>query len=225
MKEDKNEKLIVKGIMKTEEGMKKNKLKRVDDKEDKEYKEIDEKIRSGFIFKVYTLVSLQLCILFSMILFAFYNNTFNKIIKTSKLLFYICLITAIIIYCSPVYYDQILTSFPVNYFTIFLFAISSSYAICKYVIIFPSQTIIIASSLTLIVIISLTIYAYFIKQEFSLLKGNVFIGSVISVIGGIISFVLKLKIGKSVVMLLCLFSFCSYLIYDTQLILGNKRMQ
>lgn len=50
-------------------------------------------------------------------------------------------------------------------------------------------------------------------------------GTAISIIGGVITFVLKLKIGKSIVMLLCLFSFCSYLIYDTQLILGNKRKQ
>lgn len=222
MKEDNKESLLVKAIKKSDESMLKSKLKRVQETEEDE---IDQKIRNGFIYKVYFLVSIQLFILFGMILFAFYSQAFNTIIKTNKLLFYISLITAIIIYCAPIYYDQILTSYPVSYLTIFLFALSSSYVICKYVIIFPPDTIIIASAFTLFSVIALTIYAYFIKQDFSMMSGNIFAGTVISVVGGILTFVLKLKIGKSIVMLLCLFSFCSYLIYDTQLILGNKRME
>ena len=77
--------------------------------------------------------------------------------------------------------------------------------------------------LTLVAVLVLTIYAFITQRDFSTLGGILWVSLLMLIIGNIINFYFfRHSLLKCTLQIIGIILFSFYLIYDTQLIVGNK---
>ena len=179
--------------------------------------------RRLFIMKVYSILILQITITIFIVTLAFYSVKFQNFLKNYKSVYFLSTILSLITYIYPLFYTKFLKSFPLNYFYLLLFTISSDFVLCRKIIKYKPTTILIALCLSIITIITLSFYAYYSKKDFTILGGNFFVTLNLFLIGSCLRILFGTEYSKLIIMGCCLIIFSTYIIYDTQLILGNHK--
>ena len=183
---------------------------------------INETIRKGFIVKVYSLLLIQLALTFGFVILGNEIKVISFFIVKHALLYIIILFIPLIIMiffiCKPEKTKQV----PLNYILLFLFTISEAYTLTLFTLEFQKKYIYFSMLLTLIAVLTLTIYASKTKKDFTLLGGTLCVFLVLLIIGQIFNLFFRIKFLYLIfnIIGICLFSI--YIIYDTQLIIGNK---
>ena len=182
------------------------------------------KIESKFIFKVYLHIFFELIICLTMITLSFKIESFHNFIISQKIIFYIMSIIAFITFINPFFFDFILKKWPYNYIYLFIFVISSSYIICAIVSSFNPNLIKISGILLIIELIGLLIYSYINKsEEIDIYYGSSYMLLCLLFLGSIIYFFDKINIYKLFLIILFIWIFSIFLIYDMNLIFEEKR--
>lgn len=83
--------------------------------------------------------------------------------------------------------------------------------------------VLIALVLTTLVVVSLTIYAMTTKSDFTMMGGLFFILAAVLLGASLLGFFFRNRIYSVALSSLCVVIYGLFLIYDTQLIIGNKR--
>lgn len=183
---------------------------------------IYQKIRRGFIVKVYSLLLIQLAITFGFIFLSINIKSLANCILTHYWLYiFMALIPfGILIFfiCNPESTKKV----PLNYVLLFIFCLSLGYTTAKFALHFEKTSVYFSMLLTLIAVLGLTLYAFFTKKDFTTIGSTLFIFLIILIFGGIINIFLRLAILAFILNIVGVFLFSFYIIYDTQLILGNK---
>ena len=183
--------------------------------------DFDLQLRLGFIRKVYGILSFQLIITFLMCALSM-TTSFGSFQKQYPGLMIFALITSIVvmimIMCFPSYGKQV----PTNYILLALFTVAEGYLVSALCGVTNPKIVFMAASMTCFITIALTIYACTTKQDFTVCNSLLFIGSCIMLLFGIFVFFTQ---SKTIHIVMCCFGvllYSIYLIYDTQLIIGNK---
>ena len=130
-------------------------------------------------------------------------------------------IGVIIVYvlgCFP----QVARRVPINYILLFIFAICQSYTVSFIASQYDATTVLMAAGLTLAIVIALTIYAATTRSDFTTCGGVMIVLGVAIMVGGIIGLFVRnrwLQLGLSIAGVIV---FGMYLVYDTQLVVGNQ---
>ena len=187
---------------------------------------IDQLIRKGFIYKVYSLLLIQLGITFGFVVLA---NEIKSIAIFILSHYYIYILMIIVPFIILIYFavkPEKARQVPINYILLFIFCLSEAYTLVRFTIYFKRSSIYFSMLLTLIAVLTLTIYAYKTEKDFSMIGGTLFVILVTLIIGEIINILFfRLKILYVIFNLISLGLFSLYLIHDTQLIIGNKTMK
>ena len=187
---------------------------------------IDQLIRKGFIYKVYSLLLIQLGITFGFVVLA---NEIKSIAIFILSHYYIYILMIIVPFIILIYFavkPEKARQVPINYILLFIFCLSEAYTLVRFTIYFQRRSIYFSMLLTLIAVLALTIYAYKTEKDFSMIGGTLFVILVTLIIGEIINILFfRLKILYVIFNLISLGLFSLYLIHDTQLIIGNKTMK
>ena len=187
----------------------------------------DKIIRTGFIRKVYTLLSLQLVFTFMSCLFVnLYEPAQNFMLSETGIALYGLSLAGIIILmvvlcCNP----NCLKKYPQNYIYLSLFTIFMTYLLAIATARYNTKSLILAIGITLAITISLTIFACQTKYDFtgygpyllSFLWALILIGLINCFLANSVLMTIQAGLGAIV------FSF--YIIYDSQLIVGGKHKQ
>ena len=186
---------------------------------------IDYLIRRGFIIKTYGILLTQLVITGFFICLSFVPSV-NDFIKsddfargpffiTFLILFLIITITVCIMFSCV---RDTARKFPINYILLFAFTLSMSFYCLIFCAFFDPQDVIAAAILTIAATIGLTVYAIRTKDDFSYLGGLLFCFMFLSIFTIGFYFWIRATIFW---LALGVLVYSLYIIYDTQLIMGN----
>ena len=182
------------------------------------------KIESKFIFKVYFHIFFEVIICLIMITFSFKIRAFQNLIVSNKIIFYIMLVIAFITFINPFFNDKLLKKFPYNYIYLLIFVLSVSYILCKIVVSFNPNMIKISGILLICEIFGLLIYSYINKNEqIDIYYGSSFMLLCLLFLSSIIYFFDKVSIYKLFFIIIFIWIFGIFLIYDMNLIFEEKR--
>jgi len=187
------------------------------------YKEdFDLQLRLGFIRKVYGILSAQLLFTFFMCLIACSSDSFVQFQRNNIGLLFVAVILSIVIMitlmCFPAYAKKV----PTNYVLLGVFTLCEAYivsALCGHT---DKRIVLMAASMTCFMTIALTVYACTTKTDFTVMGSLLFLGACILLLFSLFLMFFHSKILHLVICCFGVFLYSLYLIYDTQLIMGNK---
>ena len=191
----------------------------------KRLKELRQKIlkKNKLTGKVFLVFFLQSLIIFIFIYYAFYSEAFRNLLQKNHKLFFISLVlAAVIMFASEKI--KFLSVVPFNYFIFLIFSLCISILVGKLVILFSFKTIAILWVLLVFMILSLSIYAFITKIEIKLLPTSFFVLMVLLIVGVFIKFFAGVSFVDMLFIILCLICFNLYLIYDTNVLIEERKM-
>jgi hypothetical protein len=185
-------------------------------------KDISIEIRLGFIRKVYGILSSQLLLtsilsFIAMVSKSYQNFLLNHLGLIYFFLFLIIVISFIIQCCS-----NLMQSVPQNYIILFLFTFAESYVISFICAFSNHKLVFMAAFMTFVMCLSLTLYAINTKSDFTTKGGLLFILCAGLILFSIFGLFTNNKFFHILISTMGVILFGFYLIYDTQLIIGNK---
>ena len=184
---------------------------------------IKEKIREGFIYKVYGLLLVQLALTFGFVVLANEIKTLQIFILSHYWIFVVITFIPLIIIIFFMIDTKKTKEVPINYILLFFFSMTEGYSVTYFTLSFQKWSVYFVMLLTLIVTLILTIYAFITQRDFSTLGGILWVSLLLLIIGNIINFYFfRLRLLKCMLEIIGIILFSFYLIYDTQLIVGNK---
>lgn len=182
-------------------------------------------VRLGFIKKVYLILSAQLLVTFLVVLASFLSTPFRDFqAQTTWLMIVAAVLTFIIIIvlgCFP----SVSRKVPINYILLFAFTLGEAYIISYVCSKSDPPTVLLAAGLTLGIVVVLTLYAAFTKSDFTFLGGFLFVCLISLMIGGIAAYFFRNKWLNLVLSVIGAIIFGIYILFDTQLIIGNKGLK
>lgn len=179
-------------------------------------------LRGGFIRKVYLILLSQLLVTTLAVVIVYTNPSIQRFQKTNYWLLIICVVISICSIYALGCYKSLARSVPTNYLILSVFTIAESYIVSAVVALSDEKSVLIAVVLTTAIVLALTIYAFTTDTDFTLLGGLLFILGAALIMGGILAFFIRDRVFSLVISVIATIIFGIYLIYDTQLIIGNK---
>ena len=191
--------------------------------EDKDIeKDIGIKLRNGFIRKVYGIIFFQLLITTAVVYYVMVNESIMKLMLENTwfvyLTFFLSLGVMLLTFCTKLF-QQV----PINYLLLTLFTVLESIMVSYTTIYFDPFSVFVCAGITMILVFGLTMYACFTKRDLTMMGGFLVCFSLVLFILGIVgiffrSYFYHVFLDSMGVLLMSL-----YLIYDTQLVVGQKQ--
>ena len=192
--------------------------------EDKSEEQIQQKIRLGFIRKVYGILLFQLLLTTLIVYLTIRYRILNEFLLSNPAFLYLCiagvLFTEIPIICC----QSVAQKVPLNYILLLIFTISESFLVAHTTLYYEPLSVLICAGLTLAVVIALTLYAIFTKTDLTVCGGALASLSIISLILTIIGIFYSSLFYHTLINAFAVFLFSLYLIYDVQLVVGKNKV-
>lgn len=177
-------------------------------------------MRLGFIRKVYGILSLQLILTTFMCLISMTCPTYAQFQHKNSWLIWVALIASIVIMLAICCIPGVAKTVPTNYVLLFAFTGCEGYIVSALCSTMNPKIVFLASSMTCAITLMLTYYACTTKTDFTLCGSVFFIASCCLLLFGL--FAMFFKVLHVVYCVAGVFLYALYLVYDTQLIVGNK---
>lgn len=182
----------------------------------------DKKTRLGFIRKVFGILAVQLLITALVCVISLVSVDFRAFqVKNWYLLIVSSIISIAIIYV--IVYTKLGRKVPINYILLFVFTICEAYTVSYIASKYEPATVALAAGLTCLITTGLSLYAAFTKTDFTKCGAFLLVCLIALIGGGIVGIFFKNKIFHLVLSVIGVIVFGLYLIFDIQLILGNKK--
>lgn len=183
---------------------------------------LDKQTRLGFIKKVFGILAVQLFVTFMVCLIPILSDDFRMFMKEK---WYLAIIAGVIaiIFMYVLIYSKVNRKVPANYILLFIFTFCEAYLVAFITTRYDPQTVGLAAGLTTVVVTTLSLYAAFTKRDFTKCGGFLFICLIVLMTGGIMAYFFRNKILNLVVSCLGVIIFGLYLMFDIQLLIGNKK--
>ena len=184
---------------------------------------IEEKIQNGFIVKVFSILLCQILLTGVMIAMSIYIPAFKYFVLTSNVVYIISVVTPFVIVFLPLCFKDIFRKVPTNYILLLIFTLAIGYLTsCATASIRP-QLVLLAVFLTTITVATLIIYAWKTPRDITIYGATLFVLLTTLVCSSFLLFFLRsITIVNIIFCILSLLLFSAYLIYDVQLMMGNK---
>ena len=190
--------------------------------EELENQRIEHSIRQAFITKVYLILLFQLTITSCFIILSLYSPLYIQIVQNSVFLYYLFSFIAITLVIIPICYPNLYRSVPINYILLIAFTICFSYDISYETSFYSPNSVLFAVCLTFVCVITLTLYAKYTTKDFTIYGGVLYVFLTCLIFGSFFLMFFDVKMFNFVITMCSLVCFSGYIIYDTQLILGNR---
>jgi FtsH-binding integral membrane protein len=182
----------------------------------------DCKIRHGFIRKVYLILTVQLAITIGFILlFLVYDpirNWFHRNVWIHWVLIAITFVVIIVLSCC----DGIRRQYPMNMVLLFGFTLVESLLLGSISATYETYTVLMAIGITTLVVVGLTIFSFQTKIDFTGMGIYLFVFLLVLFGFGLIAAILRSRILDIVYGSVGAGLFSFYLVYDTQLMMGES---
>ena len=179
-------------------------------------------VRLNFIKKVYTILCTQLLFTALLIVLGHATDSYKTFLLRNLWLIVLASITTIVTCYALVCYKQNARMYPRNYILLAIFTACEAFIVSFITTFSPKENVMIAAALTAAMVIGLTIYAIRTKEDFTLCGGFLFMCLLVLCVASIMclffhTFITQILLSTAVILL-----FGLYIIYDTQLIVGDR---
>jgi len=180
--------------------------------------------RLGFVRKVYGILTVQLVVTVIMCVLSMTTNFAQFQQNNIGLLwlsFAVNLVTMLMVFCCT----SMARSVPTNYILLGIFTLSEAYMVSAICSVYDPEIVIMAAAMTAAMTFSLTLYACTTKTDVTIFGGTLFILGCGLLLLCLFSFIFPSKILTVFICVACICLYGVYLVYDTQLIVGDKRYE
>lgn len=189
-------------------------------------KGLSENSRLGFIRKVYGILSMQLTMTaFAVCLAMIDQNASRDFFRRNGALLVVVLMVYIVTLYALGCYRSLARAVPTNYILLTLFTGSMSYMVASITSFYEPEIVLAAAVLTAAVVVGLTVYALTTKTDFTYCGGAMWAFFFVVLSCTVLSFCLRGRVAQVWISGLLIFIFSFYIIYDTQLIIGNHELK
>jgi len=190
--------------------------------DENENKEIERKLRNGFIRKVYGTIFFQLLITTAIVYYVMTNESIMNYMFQNTNLIFLPLILLIgirlILVCT-----QASQQVPLNYILLIAFTLLEAFMVSFTTIYFNPISVLACAGVTMIIVFGLSMYACFTKRDMTMMGGFLLSFSLILIFLGIIGIFIRSYFYQMFLDSLGILLMSLYLIYDTQLVIGQKK--
>jgi FtsH-binding integral membrane protein len=180
-------------------------------------------MRLGFIRKVYGILTMQLSITVVFCIASVTSMAFQKFQQNNLFLFFTCIVLACLLPCVIVCCESVMRKTPNNYIILFTFTFAESYLVSFVCGNTNPEIVLMAAVMTCAMVSALTLYACTTKTDITTQGGAIFLLGCAFLMFGFFLIFTNNKILHIVYCVLGIILFGWYLLYDTQLIMGNKQ--
>jgi len=185
--------------------------------------EIKRKIRKGFIYKVFGIVAYQIILVFIMVNLAFSIKYLHNWILSSRKMLYFTFIVFMTCLILPIFKPSLYRTVPLNYIILTIFTISYGWWIAAFTLMFTKTSVLFVLFLTIVTVTSLTVYAFITKSDFTGLGGFLSTALIVLIFASILELIFPMPLLNLIISYFSLMIFSLYLIYDVQLVAGDKQ--
>lgn len=189
------------------------------------YDKLNVSIRLGFIRKVYGILSLQLLLSTLMCWLSIYSISFLRFQLENGWLIILSFIVTAILPCLGLCFSELFRTVPTNYIFLFTFTFFESYIVSFICGITNPRLVLMAAAMTFAMVFGLTLYAMTTKRDITLQGGFILILGLSVLLLAIFALFTSNPIVHILISSLWVLIFGIYLVYDTQLILGNGELK
>lgn len=179
--------------------------------------------RFGFVQKVYSILSVQLLITSIFCGFSTLSESFSAFQARNMWLFFLCLISSIVILCMLYCCRDMARKVPTNYILLFSFTFCESYIVSTICGFTSGKIVMMAAVMTLGITVALTIYAMTTKTDFTVQGSLIYIMGMALLLFCFFSYFTDNKVFHIIITLITIIFYGIYLVYDTQLIAGAHK--
>jgi len=190
-------------------------------------KDASAEIRMGFILKVYSIMTAQL--LFTVIVAASMVVYVTESWRDKNIwLVWVSLVMTLILYAVIACCPNVSRRYPINYIVLFLFTTFQSLLVGFISIRYNWQTLVVAMGMTVLIFSGMTIFAWTAKTDFTGSTPFLFAALVVLLVYALVIVGIVAFSGVAVRWLYMLYNligamiFTLYIVYDTQLIIGER---
>jgi FtsH-binding integral membrane protein len=184
--------------------------------------DIELTMRLGFIRKVYGILSFQLLLTTFMCTLSVVSKSYGDFQKNNPLLMWLSLIGSIIVLLAVCCIPGMARRVPTNYILLSAFTLFEGYLVSCACAVTSPRIVLMAATMTCAMTIGLTIYACTTKTDFTVFNSLLFVAALVLLLLGIFVMFTQNKVLHIIYCCLGVFIYSIYLIYDTQLLIGNK---
>ena len=185
--------------------------------------EINVNIRLGFIRKVIGILTVQLLFTTLFSLWCMNSTSVKIFLITHRMLYYLVIFLELVIIIVMICCRGITRMVPINYLLLAAFTILESYIVGLICAFSNPQLVFMATCMTLIITIFLAIYAMTTSTDFTTKGSILFLFSGVLFCLILFNFFFRMKILHIIICCICVLIAGFYIIYDIQIIVGNKR--
>lgn len=183
----------------------------------------NQKVRIGFIRKVYGILLVQLTFTFLLTLISVASPSFSQFQISSPGFFWLAIIGSIVFTILIFCFRKLARTVPINYILLSGFTLCEAYLVSFVCGISDPKLVLMAAAMTCGIVLSLTLYAWTTKTDFTVMGSMIFVLSCIMLLFGIFVLFTQNRVINIIYSCLGVFAFSIYLVYDTQLIVGNHQ--
>lgn len=181
-------------------------------------------VRRGFVRKVYSILSVQL--MATVVIAAPFVKMGPVWATNHEQLYYLALGMMMITMCAMCCCVDKLRTYPTNYLFLFTLTVAMAIMVGMASAMYTWQSVLLAAGLTTVIFYTMTAYAWFTKTDFTGFGPYLMIAFCALLMFGLtLSIFAACGVDVEYAVLgydfLCVLLFCWYIVYDTQLILGE----
>ena len=184
--------------------------------------EITLNIRLGFIRKVYGIISIQLFITSIVTLICMYSTSVKIFLIEHIGLFWLNFILYVFLSIIITCVRGISRRVPHNYIILLIFTLSQSYIVGFICAFTKPKIVFMAATMTFIMVVFLTLYAITTKSDITMMGSLFFIFGSAFLGLAMFNFFFRFELLHVIISCIGVGLFGLYIVYDTQLIIGNK---
>ncbi|EGR27543.1 N-methyl-D-aspartate receptor-associated protein, putative [Ichthyophthirius multifiliis] len=182
----------------------------------------DKYLRSGFVTKVYSILSVQMLFTVMMSAFSMSSDHFRMLQLNNQGLMILIIIVQIVVLLVLICSRDMAKKVPTNYILLGVFTFCEGY-IVGFICAFTDQKLVfMAVFMTMSIFFALTLYACTTKSDFTLMGGFLCVLGMVLLILCLFMMFTNNKIIQIIYSSIAALMFGLYIIYDTQLIIGTK---
>lgn len=186
---------------------------------------IHQAMRLGFVRKVYGILSFQMLLTTVMCFLSMTSSSFFRFQAENLWLIVFAMIATLVLPCLVFCYEDLFRIVPTNYIILGVFTLFESYIVGFICGMTNPRVVFMAAFMTLTMVIGLTLYAMTTKTDITMQGGILFIIGMGIMLLAIFAMFTTNKLVHVFISTLWVILFGIYLIYDTQLIIGNHKFR
>jgi FtsH-binding integral membrane protein len=179
-------------------------------------------MRLGFIRKVYGILSAQMLLTTFMCILSISIPSLAKFQIENPMFMYLSLMCAVAISIALCCCRQLSRKVPINYILLGSFTFCKGYIVSAICATTKPEIVLMAAFMTCGITIALTYYACTTKSDFTVLNSLLFICSCVMFMFGVFLMFSHVKILHIIYSCAGILLYSLYLVFDTQLIMGDK---